>query len=54
MGKMIRSKKSRVPVNAADKSDSIRMALYSEGDDDFIDFIEVSPFFHLSRWFVTF
>lgn len=41
-GEMIRSKKSRVPPGAPDRSDTIRRALYSEGDDDFCDFIEVS------------
>lgn len=40
--KLIRSKKSRVPIGAAERSDTIRRALYSEDDDDFIDFIEVS------------
>jgi len=36
------SKKSRVPQGLPDRSDTIRRALYSEGDDDFVDFIEVS------------
>ena len=39
---LIRSKKSRLPPGAADRSDTIRNALYSEYDPDFIDFIEVS------------
>ena len=39
---LIRSKKSRIPAGAADSSDTIRNALYSEYDADFIDFIEVS------------
>lgn len=38
--KLIPSKKSRVPAGLPDCSDSIRRALYSEGDDDFVDFIE--------------
>jgi len=37
---LIRSKKSRIPPGAADRSDTIRNALYSEYDPDFIDFIE--------------
>ena len=41
-GDMIRSKKSRVPPGTSPGSESIRKALYSESDDDFIDFIEVS------------
>lgn len=40
--KLITSKKSRVPAGLPDRSDSVRRALYSEGDDDFVDFIEVS------------
>ena len=40
--KLIPSKKSRVPAGLPDCSDSVRRALYSEGDDDFVDFIEVS------------
>ena len=40
--KLITSKKSRVPAGLPDRSDSIRRALYSEGDEDFVDFIEVS------------
>lgn len=40
--KLVRSKKSRVPPDAGEASETIRRALYSEGDDDFIDFIEVS------------
>ena len=39
---LIRSKKSRLPAGSADRSDTIRNALYSEYDPDFIDFIEVS------------
>ena len=42
MQQLIRSKKSRLPTGAADRSDTIRNALYSEYDPDFIDFIEVS------------
>ena len=42
---LIRSKKSRVPASAAARSDTIRRVLYSEGDEDFIDFIEVSDDF---------
>ena len=42
--KLIRSKKSRVPLGAEERSDTVRRALYSEDDDDFIDFIEVSNF----------
>jgi len=42
--KLIRSKKSRVPPGATERSDTIRRALYCEDDDDFIDFIEVSYF----------
>lgn len=38
--KLITSKKSRVPAGLPDRSDSVRRALYSEGDDDFVDFIE--------------
>lgn len=38
------TKKSRLPAGLADKSDSIRRALCSEGDEDFVDFIEVSTF----------
>lgn len=38
---LVRSKKSRLPPGAADGSDTIRNALYSEYDPDFIDFIEV-------------
>ena len=41
---LIRSKRSRVPRNAPPRSDTIRRALFSEDDDDFIDFIEVSSF----------
>ena len=52
---LIRSKKSRLPAGSADRSDTIRNALYSEYDPDFIDFIEVSsdaqPFyFSLYTW----
>ena len=39
---LIRSKKTRLPAGSADRSDTIRNALYSEYDPDFIDFIEVS------------
>jgi len=45
---LIRSKKSRIPAGAADSSDTIRNALYSEYDADFIDFIEVSNW--LNEW----
>jgi hypothetical protein len=40
--KLIRSNKSRIPKDSFEKSETIRKALYSEVDDDFIDFIEVS------------
>ena len=39
---LVPSKKARVPAGLPDRSDTIRRALYSEGDNDFIDFIEVS------------
>ena len=40
--RLIRSKRSRVPKGSRERSDTIRNALYSESDPDFIDFIEVS------------
>ena len=40
--KLITSKRSRLPAGLADRSDSIRQAMQSEGDEDFVDFIEVS------------
>ena len=39
---LIRSKRSRVPKGSREGSDPIKSVLYSEDDDDFIDFIEVS------------
>ena len=39
---MIRSRRSRIPKNSFERSETIRKALYSETDNDFIDFIEVS------------
>jgi len=40
--KLITSKRSRLPAGLPDRSDSIRQAMQSEGDEDFVDFIEVS------------
>lgn len=40
--RLIRSKRSRVPKGSQERSDPIRSALYSEDDEDFIDFVEVS------------
>ena len=40
--KLIRSRKSRIPKNSFERSETVRKALYSETDDDFIDFVEVS------------
>lgn len=49
-----RSKRSRVPKGSAEGSDPIRSALYSEDDEDFIDFVEVSAVlicnFNLSQY----
>ena len=39
---LIRSARSRIPRGSQPQCDSIRNALYSEDDDEFIDFIEVS------------
>lgn len=38
--KLIRSRKSRIPKNSFERSETVRKALYSETDDDFIDFVE--------------
>ena len=40
--RLIRSKRSRVPKGSRERSDPIRSAIFSEDDDDFIDFVEVS------------
>jgi len=45
---LIRSKKSRLPSNAGVKSFTIKDSLFREGDDDFINFIEVSAFLLLT------
>lgn len=47
--RLIRSKRSRVPKGSRERSDTIRRALYSEEDDDFIDFVEVSPYLNFER-----
>ena len=40
--RLTRSKRSRVPKGSREGSDPIRSAIFSEDDDDFIDFVEVS------------
>lgn len=40
--RLIRSKHSRVAKGSREGSDPIRNAIFSEDDDDFIDFVEVS------------
>ena len=42
---LIRSSRSRIPRGSQPMCDTIRNALYSEDDDEFIDFIEVSQKF---------
>ena len=42
---LIRSARSRIPRGSQPVCDSVRNALYSEDDDEFIDFIEVSSNF---------
>lgn len=37
---LIRSRQSRIPTSSTERSETIKKALYSETDDDFIDFIE--------------
>jgi dual specificity tyrosine-phosphorylation-regulated kinase 2/3/4 len=41
-GKLIRSRKSRVPRDAQERSEPVSKALFWEKDNDFLDFIEVS------------
>lgn len=38
--KLIRSKRSGIPRGSRERSVPIRKAIFAEGDDDFIDFIE--------------
>ena len=46
---LIPSRVSKLPVGFPDRGDPIRNALFSEGDEDFIDFIEVSKTFFLLK-----